>query len=71
MDIDWQQAIALGLAAMAASYVVWRAWRRFSAKTTCAACAGCSVRQAVQDQTTVPIESLTQAALPIRDSDTA
>lgn len=71
MDIDWQQAVALGLAAMAVGYVGWRARRRFSAKTTCASCVGCSVRQAVEDQTIVPIESLTQATVPIRDSDTA
>lgn len=71
MDIDWQQASALGLVAMAAGYVVWRAWRRVSSRNACAACAGCGDGQAAQDPTIVPIESLTQVALPVRDSDTA
>lgn len=62
MNIDWQQAIAIILVALAASYVGWRAWHRFFSKGGCGTCAGCSgvgARQAMRERTIVPIESLT------------
>jgi len=74
MDIDWQQAVALGLAALAVSHIGWRAWRRFSSKTACAGCAGCGTGRAgqvVQERTVVPIESLTRSTPPIRNNDLA
>lgn len=74
MNIDWQQAIALGLAALAAGYIGRRAWRRFSSKNTCAACAACGggrAPEAKQDPAIVPIESLTQSVSPADNNDAA
>jgi hypothetical protein len=74
MDIDWQQAVALAFVVLAAGHVGWRAWRRLLGNSVCAACVGCGARksqQAAQRGTIVPIEALTQANSPIRDSDAA
>ena len=71
MEIDWQQAVALGLVALAAAYIGRRAWRRFLSNSMCAACAGCGdgkAEQTLQGRTIVPIESLTQANSPIGDT---
>jgi len=61
MDIDWQQAVAISLVALAAIYIGWRAWRRLLSRSGCAICAECdSARRNAQEQAFVPIESLTR-----------
>jgi len=61
MNVDWQQSVALALAAIAAGYIGWRAWRRYLGKGGCPACSACGsnkTKGTVQGKAIVPIDSL-------------